>query len=235
MSASKGNDETSSSISSSSSAALKQFSLPAFARFAKTFEAGSVIISEFEPGDCFYLIQSGTVQLVKCINGTKKNLDILMPGEFFGEMAILENTPRSATCVAATKVEVLEFNKQNFEVLIMGNPQLAIILIKLFCKRIYDQNRRLKTLVIKDFQARIGDVFLMIDEMNPVTNPPNDSRRLPLTIQDVSHWSGLHVDIVKEEMAKFVERRKIEIFDNYIIVKNIVDMRRFVEQHTQKR
>mgnify|MGYP002853449852 CR=1 FL=1 len=236
LASAKENEDTSlSSTIGASSAALKQFSLPAFSRFAKTFEAGSVIISEFEPGDCFYLIQSGTVQLVKCINGTKKNLDILMPGEFFGEMAILENTPRSATCIASTKVEVLEFNKQNFEILIMGNPQLAIILIKLFCKRIYDQNRRLRTLVIKDYQARVGDVFLMIDEMHPVTNPPNDSRRLPLTIQDVSHWAGLPVDTVKEEIAKFVERRKLEVFDNYIVVKNIVDMRRFVEQHTNKR
>lgn len=237
LSASKNVEDSSYSTSAATvtSSALKQFSLPAFSRFAKKFEPGSVIISEFEPGDCFYLIQSGTVQLIKCINGTKKNLDILMPGEFFGEMAILENTPRSATCIATDKVEVLEFNKQNFELLIMGNPQLAIILIKLFCKRIYDQNRRLKTLVIKDLQARIGDVFLMIDEMNPQLDSSSDSRKLPLTIQDVSHWAGVPIEVATEEINKFVEKRKIEVFDNYIIVKNIVDMRRFVDQHITKK
>ncbi|MCR4790314.1 MAG: Crp/Fnr family transcriptional regulator [Treponemataceae bacterium] len=223
------------SASGSASGALKQFSLPAFNRFAKTFEPGSVIISEFEPGDCFYLIQSGTVQLVKCVNGQKKNLDILQPGEFFGEMAILENTPRSATCVAEDRVEVLEFNKQNFEILIMGNPQLAIILIKLFCKRIYDQNRRLKTLVIKDAQARIGDVFLMIDEMNPPTNPNDVSRKLPLTINDISHWSGLPIEDVKEEVNRFIEKRKIEVFENYIVIKNIVDLQRYVDQRKEVR
>jgi len=142
--------------------AMKQFSLPAFSRFAKTFNPGDVIISEYEPGDCFYLIQSGQVQLVKCVNGVKKNLDILMPSEFFGEMAILENTPRSATCVAIDTVEVLEFNKENFEILITGNPQIALILLKLFCKRIYDQKRRFKILVMPDIQARIADVFLML-------------------------------------------------------------------------
>lgn len=215
--------------------ALKLFNLPAFERFAKEYEPGQVIIAEHEPGDCFYLIQSGRVQLVKCVNGTSKNLDILKSGEFFGEMAILENSPRSATCVAAEKVEVLEFNKQNFEVLIMGNPQMAIMLIKLFCKRIYDQNRRLKTLVIKDPQARIGDVFLMIDEMNPPANQNDVTRKLPLTIQDVSHWAGLPVEDVKEEINKFVEKRKIEVFENYIIVKNIVDMKRYVEQRCQIR
>ena len=222
-------------ISTPVASGLKQFSLPAFARFAKNFEPGSVIISEYEPGDCFYLIQSGRVQLVKCVNGKKKNLDILMPGEFFGEMAILENTPRSATCVAIDKVEVLEFNKQNFEILITGNPQIAMILIKLFCKRIYDQKRRFKTLVISDLQARIGDVFLMFDEMNPCPNPNERSRRFNLTIQDVAHWAGLPIGQVKDEMTKFVEKHKIEIFTNYMIVNNISDMKRFVDSRCQQR
>lgn len=214
---------------------LKQFSLPAFSRFAKTFESGSVIISEYEPGDCFYLIQSGRVQLVKCVNEKKKNLDILMPGEFFGEMAILENSPRSATCIAIDKVEVLEFNKQNFEILITGNPQIAMILIKLFCKRIYDQKRRFKTLVITDPQAKIGDVFLMFDEMNPCPNPNERSRKFNLTMQDIAHWTGLSIDQVKDEMYKFVEKHKVEIFTNYVIVNNISDMKRFVDSRCQQR
>ena len=155
---------------------LKLFSLPAFERFAKTYEPGEVIIAEYEPGDCFYLIQSGRVQLVKCVNGSKKNLDVLKPGEFFGEMAILDNSARSATCMAAGRVKCLEFNKENFELLITGNPQMALLLLKLFCKRIYDQKRRFRILVIKDLQARIADVFMLLDEMNPVMNEAEKQR-----------------------------------------------------------
>lgn len=202
------------------------FYLPGFERFVKTFERDSVIISEHEPGETFYLIQSGSIQLVKCVNGVRKNLDILHPGEFFGEMAILENSPRSATCVAIDKVEVLEFNKANFEVLITGNPQMALILLKLFCKRIYDQKRRLKILLIAEPHARLASVFMMFDEMNPSTNAVDKSRRFNLTISDLSHWSGLPGDVVRDEVNKFVEKRRIEVFDSYIIVKNIVDMKR---------
>lgn len=214
---------------------LTMFSLPAFARFAKTFEAGSVIISEYEPGETFYLIQSGAVQLMKCVNGTQKNLDILHGGEFFGEMAILENSPRSATCVAKNTVEVLEFNKQNFEILITGNPQMALILLKLFCKRIYDQKRRLKILVISDLQARIGDVFLMFDEMMPPVNPNDKVRKFNLTAQDISHWSGLPIDVVRDELNRFVEKRKIEVYDTYIVVNNIIDMKRTVDARRAQR
>ena len=205
------------------------FYLPGFERFVKTFERDSVIISEYEPGETFYLIQSGSIQLVKCVNGVRKNLDILQPGEFFGEMAILENSPRSATCVAIDKVEVLEFNKANFEALITGKPQMALILLKLFCKRIYDQKRRLKILLVSDPQARLASVFLMFDEMQPASSSLDKSRRFNLTISDLSHWSGLPGDVVRDEVNKFVEKRRIEVYDNYIIVNNIIDMKRLAK------
>lgn len=211
------------------STSLKLFSLPAFDRFAKKYEPGEVIISEYEPGDCFYLIQSGKVQLVKCVNGTSKNLDILKPGEFFGEMAILDNSARSATCVAVGNVKCLEFNKENFELLIAGNPQIALVLLKLFCKRIYDQKRRFRILCIKDLQARLADVFLMLDEMNPPTNPAEKMRRFNVTSGDIAHWAGLSIEVTKEELSKFVEKRKIEIFDGYMIVANILDLKRMFD------
>ena len=181
------------------------------------------------------MIQSGQVQLVKCVNGAKKNLDILMPSEFFGEMAILENSPRSATCVAIDNVEVLEFNKENFEVLITGNPQIALILLKLFCKRIYDQKRRLKILVLQDKQARIADVFLMFDEISPISNPNERSRQFNLTMQDLAHWAGLSLDEVRDEMNKFIEKRKIDVYDGYMVVNNIMDLKRFVDQKSVQR
>ena len=208
---------------------LKIFSLPAFERFAKEYEAGQVIIAEYEPGDSFYLIQSGRVQLVKCVNGTSKNLDILKPGEFFGEMAILDKSPRSATCMAAGHVKCLEFNKENFELLITGNPQTALVLLKLFCKRIYDQKRRFRILCIKDLQARLADVFLMLDEMNPVSNPMEKTRRFNVTLSDMAHWSGLSQEVTRDEINKLIEKRKIEVYDTYIMVNNIVDMRRMYE------
>ena len=209
--------------------ALKQFSLPAFNRFAKKYEPEEVIISEFEPVNSFYLIQSGEVQLVKCVNGTKKNLDILKPGEFFGEMAILDNSPRSATCMAIGNVECLEFNKENFSILITGNPQLALILLKLFCKRIYDQKRRLRILAIKDLALKVADVFLMYDEMEPVQNPAEHSRKFNITVSDVSHWAGLSPEVTRTEINKYVEKRKLEVFDTYMIVSNIAELRRTVE------
>ncbi len=211
------------------SGALKQFELPAFERFAKKYSPGQVIISEYEPGDTFYLIQKGVVQLLKCVSGTSKNLDILRAGEFFGEMAILENTPRSATCMAKTSVKCLEFSKENFETLITGNPQLALNLLKLFCKRIYDQRRRFNILVIDDNQARVADVFLMLHEMNHDSSKSDKEIRFDVTIPDIAHWAGLDIDTTKEEINKMVEKRRIIVYDTYVVVDSIAEMKRVID------
>ena len=212
--------------------ALKQFSLPIFARFSHEYEDGSVIISEFEPGDSFFIIQDGEVHLEKCIKGSMRNLDILHAGEFFGEMAILDNSPRSCTCIARGTVHCLEFD--NFQVLITGNPQMALMLLKAFCKRIYDQRRRFKTLTISDPQARIADVFLMYDEMMPPApdaDEDSQKRNFPLTVADVAHWAGLAQDATRDELNKFSAKGKVEIYDDHMVVTNIMDMKRSVDAY----
>ena len=144
-------------------------------------------------------------------------------------MAILDNSPRSATCMATSKVKCLEFSKENFEALVTGNPQIALSLLKLFCKRIYDQKRRFRILVIKNYSARIADVFLMLNEMNPMPYQAARDVKLNVTIQDIAHWAGLSLEITKEEISKLAEKNKIEVFDSYIIVSNIADMKRIVD------
>ena len=215
--------------SESNEKAMDKAFLSGFERFSKTYEKGQVIISEFEPGDTFYLIQSGEVQLIKCVNDGKKNLDILKAGEFFGEMAILDNSPRSATCVAKTKVQCLEFSKENFSTLISGTPQLAFNLLRLFCKRIYDQKRRFRILVIKDPYVRVADVFMLLYELNPDAAVNSRECRFKVTVDDIAQWAGLSKEITRNEIDKFVEKHKIKIYDDVIAVYNISEMKRVVD------
>ena len=135
-----------------------------FQRFAKKFQKGDILFCEYEPGSNFYLIQSGRIEILRIMGGIQKTVDVLHPGELFGEMAILEEAPRSATARAMDDVVALEFNRENFEVLMQGNPQIALNLLKLFSKRIYDQKRRFMILTLEDEEAKVADVFLMLAE-----------------------------------------------------------------------
>ncbi|QQO11333.1 Crp/Fnr family transcriptional regulator [Breznakiella homolactica] len=208
--------------------------LSAFSRFARTFQPGEMIFSEFEPGDTFYLIQSGRVELVKIIGDIEKTLDILQPSEMFGEMAILENSPRSATAIALDVVKVLEFNRQNFEILMLGNPQIALKLLKMFTKRIYDQKRRFMILTLDDDQAKIADVFLMLDETQTNIDRATERREFKTTVDDIAHWAGMSVSQAREILNHFVNQRRVEIFSDKIVVKNINDFSRFVNSRRKK-
>jgi len=208
--------------------------MAAFGRFAKTFQAGEMIFSEFEPGDNFYLIQSGRVQLVKLIGDIEKTLDILQPSEMFGEMAILENSPRSATAIAMDTVKVLEFNSQNFEILMLGNPQIALKLLRMFSKRIYDSKRRFMILTLEEPQAKIADVFLMLDESIADLDRMTERREFKTSVDDVAHWAGITVTETRDVLGHFATQNRVEIYPDRIVVKNINDFSRFVNSRRRK-
>jgi len=212
--------------------------LAAFTRFARVYQAGEIIFSEYEPGDSFYLIQSGRVKITKIVGEIEKTIDILQPPEIFGEMAILEGTPRSATAVALDSVKVLEFNRANFEVLMMGNPQIALRLMKLFAKRIYDQKRRFMILTLDDQQARVADVFLMLAEtqaqVSAAGEQDGEKREFRVTVEDVAHWAGMSSQDVQAILAHFSNQRRVELYGDRIVVKNINDFSRFVSSRRKK-
>jgi CRP-like cAMP-binding protein len=213
---------------------MAEMDMSAFGRFTRIFQAGEMIFSEFEPGDTFYLIQSGRVELIKIIGDIERTLDILQPSEMFGEMAILENSPRSATAIALDTVTVLEFNSQNFEILMLGNPQIALRLLKLFAKRIYDSKRRFMILTLDDPQVKIADVFLMLDETQPDIDKSTETREFKTTVEDVAHWAGMEVKEAREILNYFTNQRRLEIYSNRIVIRNINDFGRFVGSRRKK-
>jgi CRP-like cAMP-binding protein len=205
-----------------------------FQRFARTFQKGEVIFSEYEPGDSFYLIQAGRVQITKIFGDIEKTLDILQPPEIFGEMAILEEAPRSASAIAYDTVKALEFNRANFEVLMMGNPQIALRLLTMFTKRIYDQKRRFMILTLEDPQVRVADVFLMLDESIPQPQAETPTREFKTTLDDIAHWAGMTPEAVRDVLSHFSTQRRVELFPEKIVVKNISDFQRFVNSRRKK-
>jgi CRP/FNR family cyclic AMP-dependent transcriptional regulator len=188
-------------------------------RFGKTYQNQDIIFSEFEPGDTFYLIQSGKVEIVKIIGDIEKTIDVLEPGEIFGEMAILEDVPRSATAVALGRVQALEFNRENFQTLMQGNPQIALKLLKLFTKRIYDQ---------------VADVFLMLTEKETAHLTDQETVELHATIDDIAHWAGIPPAKCKSVIDHFIGQGRVELFQDRIIIKNINDFVRFVNSKRKK-
>jgi CRP-like cAMP-binding protein len=205
-----------------------------FNRFRKTFQKGDVIFCEYEPGDTFYLIQSGRVQIVMIFGEIEKTIAILQPGEVFGEMAILEEAPRSATAIALDQVTVLEFPRENFDVLMQGNPQVALTLLKVFTNRIHDQKRKLMILTLDDVEAKVADVFLMLAEKEPINTQEVEKIEFKTTVDDIARWAGISPEKCREVVNHFINQRRVELYPERIVVRNINDFARFVKSRRRK-
>ena len=104
----------------------------------RTFLPGTVIFREGEPGDTFYQILSGRVEIILSYE-TEHSIKLtdLGPGNFFGEIAVLENYPRTASAVASSAgVTVLELSEENMAENFRENPDLVLSLMQLLGRRI---------------------------------------------------------------------------------------------------
>ena len=196
-----------------------------FEKFGREFQAGTVIFFEFEPGNDFYLIQNGKVRLSKIIKNFEKTMDVLGAGDIFGEMAILEEQPRSATAVAIESVKVLHFNRENFVTLMTSQPQLALKLLIIFSTRIYDARRRLIILLLDDLQAKIADTFVMLVE-KMIEDRNVREATLNIGVEDISHWCAEPPEEIQPLLDSWARMGKIEVFSDKIIINNLNDFRR---------
>src|SRR5512138_1557782 len=121
-----------------------------FQRFGKEFRRGTVLFREGEPGKEMYVIQSGRVTIHKRAGDVEKVLTTLGAGEFFGEMSILNNKPRSATATCAQDSKLLVIDAKTFEAMIRGNAEIALRMIKKLADRLQETNEQIETLLFSD-------------------------------------------------------------------------------------
>jgi small-conductance mechanosensitive channel/CRP-like cAMP-binding protein len=99
------------------------------------YAAGEKLIEEGQPGESFFVVDRGEVEVRKRIGGGERALAQLMEGQFFGEMALLTGEPRSASVVALTDVDVYTIGKAGFHEVLVGNPAIAVDISALLSER----------------------------------------------------------------------------------------------------
>src|SRR5512138_2181552 len=128
---------------------------PLFQRFGKEFPRGSVLFREGEPGKDMYVVQAGRVNVSKNVGDVEKILASLGPGEFLGEMSILNNKPRSATAICAEPSKLLVIDAKTFEAMIRGNAEIAVRMIKKLADRLAQANEQIENLLFADASSRV--------------------------------------------------------------------------------
>ena len=105
-------------------------------KFLVTHPMGEIIFSEGDIGTEMYIVQSGTVELLKAIGGETKVLATLEKGDFFGEMSVLEDVARTASARAKTDVELVRINGATFDAMLKSNAEIAVRMMRKLSRRV---------------------------------------------------------------------------------------------------
>jgi CRP/FNR family cyclic AMP-dependent transcriptional regulator len=109
----------------------------------KIYNDGEAIIKQGLPGECFYVVQSGRLEVIQSSDNGEQHLAYLESGDSFGEMAIFEKEVRSATIRAIGEARVLKVDKKTLFRRIQEDPLLAVGLLKKMSHRIRDLSEQL--------------------------------------------------------------------------------------------
>jgi CRP-like cAMP-binding protein len=123
-----------------------------FERYLVTHPMGDIIFSEGEIGNEMYILQSGTVELIKAIGKETRILATLEKGDFFGEMSVLEDLPRTASARAKTDVELVRINGATFDSMLKGNTEIAVRMMRKLSRRLRDVTAMLEEALGREVQ-----------------------------------------------------------------------------------
>ena len=127
--------------------------------YGRDFPAGAVVFEEGDPGSRMYVIQAGEVRILKRLGPREITLALLGPGEAFGEMALLEGQPRSATAVVVSNARILEIDEAAFADLVRRNGEIALRLLRRLSARLREANRQVRNFLSADAMGRAVEVL----------------------------------------------------------------------------
>src|SRR5690242_4217663 len=102
-----------------------------------------------------YVVQSGEIEIRRTVGETERVLAVLPAGEFFGEMAILNGRPRSATAVVRTDARLLVIEGKTFEAMLRARPEIALRMIKALAARLESANQHVELLMLPTPDHRV--------------------------------------------------------------------------------
>ena len=124
-------------------------------RYVWNYEAGTVLFREGDPGGDMYVIQTGEVEISREIGQRRQILAVLPAGEFFGEMAIVNDRPRSATATVKQRARLLVIDSGTFEAMLRRKTEIAVRLIKSLAGRLERANQQVELLLLKHSNHRV--------------------------------------------------------------------------------
>ncbi len=182
----------------------------------RSFAPNSIVVNEGDDGSSLFVVQSGSLKVFLTDNiGREVTLSLLDPGDYFGELALLDDAPRSASVIALTRSEVLQIPRVAFLALIEAYPACMQIVVRNLVGRIRTLTESVRALALVDVFGRISRLFdsLAVEEDGVAII----DRRL--TQQDLANMVGASREMVNRILRDMVSGGYVEIEPQRIILR----------------
>ncbi len=199
-----------------------------FDRFGREFPVGTVIFREGDVGNEMYVIQAGKVDITKRSRDVEKVLVTLGPGAFFGEMAIINNKPRSASAVVVEDARLLVIGPKTFDAMIRGNSEIAVRMIKILAQRLQEADEQIENLLIKDANSR---VVHFLTHLAAKGKQVAGGTLVEVSASDLAIKIGLKTSEVEEVLGKLLKAKLIRADEQAgaFLVHDVNRLREFLE------
>jgi CRP/FNR family cyclic AMP-dependent transcriptional regulator len=183
----------------------------------KTVPKGTVILTEGTMGDSLYAIVTGRVKVfIGDEDGREIILKFLGPGDFFGEMSMIDEQPRSASVSAVEVCTFRVLSQKGFQECMTRSPRIASIVMQALAKRLREADKKISTLALMDVYGRVANTLLELAIMNDGKLVVGEK----LSQQDIANMVGASREMVNRILKDLSDRGYITIESKMITIHN---------------
>jgi CRP/FNR family cyclic AMP-dependent transcriptional regulator len=185
----------------------------------KSTPRSTTIMAGGDATDSLYIVLSGRLKVMMSdAEGKEVILSILGPGEFFGEMGLIDDEPRSATVVTIEPCELLSIAKRDFKKCLADNFEMAMAVMRGLVRRLREADRKIGSLALLDVYGRVARLLLEMAE--DVNGEKLITKRLPK--QDIAKMIGASREMVSRVMKDLQTGGYIEMRGSTIVVRDTI-------------
>jgi CRP/FNR family cyclic AMP-dependent transcriptional regulator len=179
----------------------------------------SVIMAAGDQIDSLYIVISGRLKVMMGdAEGKEVILSLIGPGEFFGEMGLIDDSPRSASVVTLEPCELLSISKRDFKKCLAENFDMCMAVMRGLVRRLREADRKIGSLALLDVYGRVAR--LLLDMSEDVNGQRMVTKRLPK--QDIAKMIGASREMVSRVMKDLQLGGYIEVRGSTIVLRDTI-------------
>ncbi len=195
----------------------------------RSYRPGEIIFHRDDPGQVLFVIREGKVRIyITSGDGQEVTLEVFGPGDYFGELALLDGHPRSASAVTLEPVEVYALQRSDFINTIMRHPRIAVAVITVLSRRLRQTDSMVEDLLFLDVHGRVAKKLLELAERHGVQTPEGILIDMRLTQADLASLVGSSRESVNKVIGFFLDKHFIRNEKRKIIILRHADLRRHI-------